>query len=73
MLANTKQDDFMTIKEYKDCIGRICRRLGICMGWDNAQTNAKAEEAFYTGLSQRTKLEIEYENHHGYLRNYPLH
>lgn len=48
----------MTIKEYKDYIGNICERLGVCMGWDNTQKNAKDEEAFYTGLSKREKLEM---------------
>ncbi|KAG0439134.1 hypothetical protein DMUE_2644 [Dictyocoela muelleri] len=58
MLSNTKQDDFMTIKEYKEYIGKVCERLGICMGWNSIQVSAKAEEAFYTGLSKRTKLDM---------------
>ncbi|KAG0420404.1 hypothetical protein EQH57_0160, partial [Dictyocoela roeselum] len=55
MLANVKQDDFLTIKEY---INDICQRLMICMNWNEEQKNIKAEEAFYTGLSRRTQLDM---------------
>ncbi|KAG0442137.1 hypothetical protein DMUE_0507 [Dictyocoela muelleri] len=58
MLANAKQDDFLTIKEYKEYINDICQRLMICMNWSEEQMNVKAEEAFYTGLSRRTQLEM---------------
>ncbi|KAG0441893.1 hypothetical protein DMUE_0713 [Dictyocoela muelleri] len=55
MLANAKQDDFLTIKEY---INVIFQRLMICMDWIEEQINVKAEEAFYTELSRRTQVEI---------------
>ncbi|KAG0440838.1 hypothetical protein DMUE_1462 [Dictyocoela muelleri] len=58
MLSNTKQDDFMTIKEYKKYIGKVCERLGIRMGWSSIQVSAKVEEAFYTGLSKRTRRKM---------------
>lgn len=58
MFAKTKPDDFMTIKGYKYKFGNICERPGVCMGRDDAQMNAKIEEAFYTGLSKRKKLEM---------------
>ncbi|KAG0430206.1 hypothetical protein DMUE_5685 [Dictyocoela muelleri] len=58
MLANTKQDDFLTIKYYKGYIIDICESLKICFNWSEKQKNLKADEAFYTGLSRRTQLEM---------------
>ncbi|KAG0420253.1 hypothetical protein EQH57_0235 [Dictyocoela roeselum] len=53
-----QQDDFRTIKEYKDEIIRTANKLGICLQWGQEQVNMKVEEAFYSGLSKRTKLEM---------------
>ncbi|KAG0441140.1 hypothetical protein DMUE_1272 [Dictyocoela muelleri] len=58
MLSNVRQDNFLTIKEYKEAIKSICARLRICMSWTEEQEGMKAEESFYHGLSQRTQLEM---------------
>ncbi|KAG0435690.1 Transposon Tf2-9 polyprotein, partial [Dictyocoela muelleri] len=58
MLSNTRQDNYLTIKEYKEEINIICERLQICMQWTDEQRILKSEEAFYNGLSKRTQLEM---------------
>ncbi|KAG0441748.1 hypothetical protein DMUE_0823 [Dictyocoela muelleri] len=55
MLSNIKQDDFLTIKEYKDYIHKICIRLQTCMDWSDSQMENIAEEIFYNGISKRTQ------------------
>ncbi|KAG0430993.1 hypothetical protein DMUE_5604, partial [Dictyocoela muelleri] len=57
-LSHVYQDQFWTIKEYKNHIEEICTRLAICIGWTNEQKSLKIEESFYNGLSKRTQLEM---------------
>ncbi|KAG0438125.1 hypothetical protein DMUE_3283 [Dictyocoela muelleri] len=57
-LANTQQNDFLTIKKYYNTIESICTRLGTCLGWNEDMRRIKCQEAFYNGLSKRCKLEM---------------
>ncbi|KAG0435066.1 hypothetical protein DMUE_4906 [Dictyocoela muelleri] len=52
------QDNYRTIKEYKQDIILTTNKLAICLGWTNEQMEMKIEEAFYSGLYIRTKLEM---------------
>ncbi|KAG0434762.1 hypothetical protein DMUE_5038 [Dictyocoela muelleri] len=58
MLSKLNQDNYLTIKEYKQAISDICERLKICREWNEDQSMMKAEEAFYIRLSKRTQLEM---------------
>ncbi|KAG0420448.1 Retrovirus-related Pol polyprotein from transposon, partial [Dictyocoela roeselum] len=58
LLSHVHQDQFLTIKEYKNYIEETCTRLAICVGWTSEQRSLKVEESFFNGLSKRTQLEM---------------
>ncbi|KAG0420007.1 hypothetical protein EQH57_0330 [Dictyocoela roeselum] len=48
----------MTIKEYRNQIVKLCKRLSICPGWGDESKEQKIIEVFYNGLSKRCQLEM---------------
>ncbi|KAG0435920.1 Transposon Tf2-6 polyprotein, partial [Dictyocoela muelleri] len=57
-LSNIRQNTYLTIKEYRNQIVKLCTRLAICLGWGNEAKEQKIIEAFYNGLSKRCQLEM---------------
>ncbi|KAG0440449.1 Transposon Tf2-9 polyprotein [Dictyocoela muelleri] len=57
-ISNIHQDQFLTIKEYRNFIEDTVTRLGICMNWTTEQCEFKMYEAFFYGLAKRTQIEM---------------
>ncbi|KAG0442520.1 Retrovirus-related Pol polyprotein from transposon [Dictyocoela muelleri] len=58
IISNIRQNNYYTIREYKEDIEAACQRLSIYLNWDVHTTNFKSEEIFYNGLNRRTQLEM---------------
>jgi hypothetical protein len=57
-LTLIKQNDYLTILEYKDQIEKVCMKLAACKQWNEQTLEFKREEIFYNGLTKRTQLEM---------------
>ena len=52
------QENYTFIEEYAAAIKNAVIELGACRNWKVSELSERIEEAFHTGLSQRTSLEI---------------
>ncbi|KAG0431176.1 Retrovirus-related Pol polyprotein from transposon gypsy [Dictyocoela muelleri] len=57
-LANTHQNNFLTIKAYRRQIEYLSTCLRITQGWNIETVQHKINEAFFNGLSKRCQLEM---------------
>lgn len=61
-LASVKQEDFYTIKDFMQKIDEFLQRLALIKPNTPAENREKREEAFYTGLSNISKVEMRRHN-----------
>ncbi|MGL5707545.1 MAG: reverse transcriptase domain-containing protein [Aeromonas sp.] len=71
-LATINQNNFWTIKLYLEEIKRIVERLAITKNWSIEVHQAKVEETFANGLSQRCRLEMVRLNIHDFNEVYHI-
>ncbi|KAG0420206.1 Retrovirus-related Pol polyprotein from transposon, partial [Dictyocoela roeselum] len=57
-LLSMKQDDYYTIQGYLINIERNCRKLAICLDWNENMLHEKIEEIFICGLDENIRFDI---------------
>ena len=52
------QENYRNMYEYRLAVFKICEKLGLCKRWTEEQIRSKMEQAFFSRLNLKTKIEL---------------